>query len=258
MEPIGFAAPDEAPCCIVAQEDFKGRNTAFFIPPWQELLSDDGLKCIRELQEYLVLLTLREVLQDAVGGLDDISGVERREDEMAGLCGRDGGMDGIRVAHLTYQDNVGVLSESGPESCGKAGAIPPYLALDDKRLVAFVLVLDGVFNRDDAFLLRLVYGSQECGNRSGLPVTSRRREQDEAVVFLCKRLYKIRETEVVHARDGAWEQTDGCAKAQLRAERVGAAPDMRPGREGKIQVPHFLESHLLCTCPVRGQEAFDG
>ena len=167
-------------------------------------------------------------------------------------------MNGIGVAHLAYQDDVGVLSKSGPKTCGKAWAIPSYLALDDKRLVAFMLVLDRVFNRDDALLLCLVDGPQECGNRGGFPVTGRRREQDETVVFLGESLHKIRETEVVHARDSAREQTDGCTKTELRAEGIGAAPDMRPGREGEIEVPYILQSHLLFTRPIRVEETLDG
>ena len=87
METVGFAAPDEAPCRIVAQEDFKGRDASVLVAPWKELLSDYRFKRVRELQEYLVLLALREVLQDAVGSLDNVSGVERAENQVARLCG---------------------------------------------------------------------------------------------------------------------------------------------------------------------------
>src|SRR5262249_15014429 len=76
-----------------------------------ELLRDDTLEHERELRAYLALLMRREGVDDPGDGLGGGASVERREDQVAGFCDGERGLDGLAVAHLTDQDHVGVLSQ---------------------------------------------------------------------------------------------------------------------------------------------------
>ena len=63
---------------------------------------------------HLPLLLGREDVNDAIDGLGGRLGVQRGEDEMAGLGGRKSGGDRLQVPHLADEDHVGVLSQGGP------------------------------------------------------------------------------------------------------------------------------------------------
>ena len=68
--------------------------------------SDDG-----ELHADLLLLVRREHVDDAVDRLRRVLGVQRGEDEVAGLGRGERGRDRLEVAHLTDEDDVGVLAQ---------------------------------------------------------------------------------------------------------------------------------------------------
>ena len=68
-----------------------------------------------ELDAHLVLLLGREDVDDAVDRLRRALGVQRREDEVAGLGRGQRGRDRLEVAHLADEDHVGVLAQRGAE-----------------------------------------------------------------------------------------------------------------------------------------------
>ena len=66
-------------------EDLAGGDAAGAVGGRQQLLGDDALQRDRELHADLLLLLGREDVDDAVDRLRRVLGVERREDEVAGL-----------------------------------------------------------------------------------------------------------------------------------------------------------------------------
>ena len=78
-------------------------------------LGDDRPERGRELDPDLLLPEGREHVDDSVDRLSGVVGVQGREDEVAGLGQRQGELDGLEVAHLADQEDVGVLAEGGAQ-----------------------------------------------------------------------------------------------------------------------------------------------
>jgi hypothetical protein len=75
--------------------------------------------------------------------------VERAEDEVARLGGLDGDGDGLEVAHLAHEHDVGVLAQRGAQGALEALGVRADLALVHQALLVRVHELDGVFDGDD-------------------------------------------------------------------------------------------------------------
>ncbi len=53
-----------------------------------------------------------KVAEDALDGLNGVEGVKSAEDEVTGFGGVEGCLHGFAVAHFTYEDDVGRLSDA--------------------------------------------------------------------------------------------------------------------------------------------------
>jgi hypothetical protein len=82
--------------------------------------------------------------------------VQGSEDEVAGLGHGERDLDRLDVAHLTDEQDVGVLSEGGAQRPVERGAVEADLALAHGGLLGVVDVLDGVLDREDVHGARLV------------------------------------------------------------------------------------------------------
>ena len=102
-----------------------------------------------ELDPDLVLPPGGEDVDDAVDRLGGVVGVQGREDEVAGLGQREGELNGLEVAHLTHQQDVGVLAQGGAKGPLERGTVGPDLSLRDGGEPVLVDVLDGVLDRED-------------------------------------------------------------------------------------------------------------
>ena len=71
------------------------------------------------------------------------------EDEVARLRGLDGDLDGLQVAHLADEHDVGVLAQRGAQRVGEAWVCAVHLALVDQAAVGLVDELDRVLDGDD-------------------------------------------------------------------------------------------------------------
>jgi hypothetical protein len=94
-----------------------------------------------KLYPHLLLLVVREHVDNTVDGAGRILGMQSSQDQVTGLGGRNGGTDSFRVTHFAYQDDVRIFTEAGPEAAGKALGIAAY----------FPLVNDGI-NMDCAYI----------------------------------------------------------------------------------------------------------
>jgi hypothetical protein len=63
------------------------------------------------------------------------------------------GLDGLVVAHLADEDDVGVLAHRGAHRGDEVLGVDPDLALVDHRQLVEVQHLDRVLDRDDVHLL---------------------------------------------------------------------------------------------------------
>ena len=102
-----------------------------------------------ELDPDLLLAEGREHVDDSVDGLGGVVGVERREHQVAGLGQRQCELDRLEVAHLTHEQNIGVLPQRRAQSPLERRAVEADLALVHRGKVVLVHVLDGVLDRED-------------------------------------------------------------------------------------------------------------
>ena len=112
-------------------------------------LAHDALQGARELLADLLLLVRREDVDDAVDGLRRVLGVQGGEDQVAGLGGGQRHLDGLEVAHLADQDDVGVLAQHVLERLGERVRVVADLALVDQAVLVAVQELDGVLDGHD-------------------------------------------------------------------------------------------------------------
>ena len=123
---------------------------------YEELLTEDGPERRRELQANLALPGLREHAHDSVDRVHGAVRVQRREDEVAGLGGSQGGLDRREVTHLADQDDIRVLPQDGAQALRVGLRIGADLALIDDALIRRVDVLDRVLQRDDVLVPRMI------------------------------------------------------------------------------------------------------
>ena len=95
-----------------------------------------------------------ELLDDAHDRARRAARVQGSEHEVASLCGSQRNREGFRVAKLTYDNDIGVFSQSRSQSMCERVRIGPDLALRDDRFLA-------VENRFDIRLPRLHLGRNE-------------------------------------------------------------------------------------------------
>ena len=109
-----------------------------------------------ELHAHLILLRRREDVDDAVDRARRALGVQRGEDEVAGLGRGQRGRDRLEVAHLAEEDHVRVMPERPAQRRGEADRVLTDLALVDDAALVLVQELDRILDRDD------VVGARAC------------------------------------------------------------------------------------------------
>src|SRR5437867_2510274 len=108
---LDLLVPNERPYRGGHDEDLARHHAAAALGLLQQRLGDDTLEHERQLGAHLRLLVRREHVDDAVDALHRRIGVQRGEREMPRLGNRQRGGDGLEVAHLADQHDVGVLPQ---------------------------------------------------------------------------------------------------------------------------------------------------
>jgi hypothetical protein len=109
-----------------------------------------------------------EHVDHPVDGLGGVLGVQRGEDEVAGLGGGQGGGDRLQVPHLADQDDVGVLAQDMLEGAGERVRVLPDLPLVHHSPLVLVEELDRVLDRHDVDGATRVDQVDETGQRRAL------------------------------------------------------------------------------------------
>ena len=129
----------------------------------QQLLGDDRLEVERQVLPHRRVHVLGEQVEDAADRRGGGGGVDRPEDQVAGLGRVHGGVERVAVAHLAHQDDVGVLPHGVLQGRVPVDDVDADLALVDDRLVVLEGELDRVLDGDDVQRSRsLMYWSIEA------------------------------------------------------------------------------------------------
>ena len=117
---------------------------------------------------------------DPVYRLHRVGRVQCAEHEVTGFRCGDGRLESLEVAHLTDQDNIGVLAHHGLECCGEVFGVNGDFALVDDGLFVLMYEFDRVFNGDDMTLSLFIDGIDNGGERGGLSTAGRSGDEDES------------------------------------------------------------------------------
>ena len=146
---VGLAFPDQVADRRGGDEHLGGHRPTPSADAGQQLLAHHALEGGGQLDPDLLLLVGREHVDDAVDRLGRVLGVEGAEDEVAGLGRGERGRDGLEVADLADQDDVGVLAQHVLEGGGERLGVLAHLPLVDDRPLVLVEELDRVLDGHD-------------------------------------------------------------------------------------------------------------
>ena len=149
---VGLALADEVADRRRGDQHLGGDDPPTTVGGLREGLADHALQGHRQLGAYLLLLVRREHVDDAVDRLGGVLGVQGREDQVAGLGRGQRHRDGLQVAHLADQDDVGVLAQHVLERVGEGPGVLADLALVDQAALVLVQELDRVLDGHDVVL----------------------------------------------------------------------------------------------------------
>ena len=158
------------------------------------------------------------------------------KNDVARFSRGNGSFDGFQVTHFADEDDVRILSQRAAQGLGETWNVDADLTLIDRRRLVGMVVLDGVFQRDDVVVHVLVDVGDHAGQSRRLTTSGRPGHQHQAAWPSnhlgddCRRPQLLERQELVgnppqHHGDGALLLEDGDTKACLASEskpEVGA------------------------------------
>ena len=85
----------------------------------KECLRGDGPECQTKLASDLILSLRIECVDYTIDGLGCTVRMQRSQYEVPGFGGGKRGRDGLHVAHFTYHDDVGLLTDNVTQGLGE-------------------------------------------------------------------------------------------------------------------------------------------
>ncbi len=155
--------------------------------------------------------------------------------EVAGLGREQAGLDGLEVAHLADEDDVGILPQRAAQRLGEGARVDRHLALVDDRLLVAVQELDRILDRHHVRAAVWLMWSISAASVVLLPlpvvpVTSTSPRSSSAIVFSTCGRPELVDRPDLH-RDDAEHQADGAALLEdVAAEAAEAGRRCRRGR----------------------------
>ncbi len=222
---------------------FGGRDSSLLVGATNETQRNDRAQRRGQHVAHFGLLVRRVERQHTVDGLRRIGRVQRREDEVTRLGRLESGVEGVEVADLAHEQNVGVLPQHAAQRLGEAIGVGSNLALVDAALDVAVQELDRIFDRDDVrvpVLVDVVKHRREGRRFSG---SSDSRDENQAARHQRDSLAHLGEVEL---RDGLCLEGHGSERVGDRsALLVGVDAEAPDARHREREVGLLLLGELL-------------
>ena len=175
------------------------------------------------------------------------------EHQMACFRGGQRRLDGVQVPHLADEDNIGVLTEDGPQAIGIGAGVRADLPLVHDAAIRHVDVLDGVLQRNDVGVSGVVDAVQQGRQRGGLTGARLARDQHDAAAVGGEIRHHRRQGQLVQRGDMVGQQTDGGGDAALLAEQIDAGASPVGERAGHVQLADVRHGLVFRTGQLTGQ-----
>ena len=195
-----------------------------------------------EHEADLLLLVGREEVDDAVDRLGRVDRVQRREDEVADLGRGQRRRDGLVVAHLADEDDVGVLADDVAQRVGVALGVDADLALVDDAALVLVQDLDRVLDGDDVTVARAVDVVDHRRERRRLARAGGAGHEHEPARLVGELADDRRQAELLDARAFGRHPAQGHPDAAALAEHVDAEATDADERVGEVDLAAGLEA----------------
>src|SRR6185437_2105805 len=204
-------------------------------------LGHDGEQALREEALGLFPFFDRQRIDDAIDGLDGARGVQRSENEVAGLRRRHRHRDGFGVAQLAYEDDVRILTHGGAYALRKSWNMRAELPLDHLAVLAAVNELDRILETDDVELTGLVQVIDHRRQRGGLAGARRAGDQDHSLVIVAELRDDGGQAHLLQRGDLRGNGTEGSADSCVLAEDVDAETAAVRRYVGEVEVLSLAE-----------------
>ena len=142
------------------------------------------------------------------------------EDQVAGLGGGEGRLDGVQVPHLTDEDHIRVFPKDGAQAVGIAMGIGADLALVDDAFIRVVHIFDGVFQGNDVGVPCMVDAVQDGGQSCGFAGTGLAGDQHNAGPIVRKGGHHRGQIQLLQLGNSLCQQTDGGGETALLPEQI--------------------------------------
>jgi hypothetical protein len=218
-----------------------------------QALGKDRAQVLRQIQEDLLVLVLREHVDDAIERLRAVVRVQRRENEVARARQVDRGLHRLLVADFSDQDDVGGRTHDAAQRARETLRVESDFALVDDRTLVRVQELDRVLDRHDVIRRGLVAMVDHRGDRSRLAGARGADHQDEPALHHDEVLEHLGQAELVELRHvGADVAQHHCGIAAL-VEHVDAEPAQAGFGDREVDLELALEALELVGAhePVR-------
>src|SRR5262249_2719020 len=137
-------------------ENLNGGYSSSSFRPRNQTLGNNVTKSLGQTCSNYRLFTLWIKADDAVDSLGRIDCVQRGQHQVTCFRCLKGDLSRFIVSHLTDQNHLRRLPQSGTKCGRKVSGVMPDFALIYRRVFVIVKVFDGVLNRNDVEMLLLV------------------------------------------------------------------------------------------------------
>jgi hypothetical protein len=175
--------------------------------------------------------------------------MKRGEHQVTRLGRSKGDLDGLQVAHLPDQDDVGILPQGRAERLREPFGIAPHLTLIDHAPLVRVEELNRVFDGDDVVGPRFVDLVDDGRQRRGLARAGRPGDEYEPPGLVAKRVQDLRQRQIVDALDVDRDEPECGAQGALVEKGIDA--ETRLPVEGVREVYFPVGLQLLTLILVK-------
>ena len=190
----------------------------------------------------MALLVGGEGVHDALDGVGGAGGVQGGKNQLGHFGGVHSRADGVGVAHLAEQDDVGTLTHGGAQRLGIGGDVGGNLALGHDAGAVAVNVFDRIFHRDDVALAVVVHAVDQAGEGGRFAGARGAGDKHKALGDVGQAHNRLGDVHFLGAGQAEGDNADNRAVGAALAEDVGA--EAADAGNGEAEVVIVVDGRL--------------
>ena len=242
LQLLGCSLAYDGSHCTVDHEDFVHRDAAAAVLTFEQELRDHAAQGRGQHGADFGLLVRWEDVNHTVNRLSCIVGVEGAENEQTGFRSSQGKGDGLEIAHLANQHDVGVFAQCRLQSGGKVDRMFRDFALGDDAFLVRMDELDRFFHGHDVpgeVCVDVVHQGRQRGALAG---TGRAGDEDKAAAQVAEFFDHRRQGQFLERGNARRDQAEDRAEAVHLFEVVAAETAVLIHLVGEVEIAFVLET----------------